>query len=81
MEVPRLRIKSELQLPAYTRATVTQDPSRVCDLYHSSQQQQILNPQSEARVRTCVLMDTNQIHLYCAMTGTPYDTFHLHDLF
>jgi len=32
MEVPRLRGESELQLPAYTTATATQDPSRVCDL-------------------------------------------------
>ena len=36
MEVPRLGVKSELQLPAYAIATATQDPSRVCNLYHSS---------------------------------------------
>ena len=35
-EVPRLGIESELQLPAYTTATATQDPSHICDLYHSS---------------------------------------------
>ena len=29
MEVPRLRVELELQLPAYTTATATQDPSRV----------------------------------------------------
>ena len=34
MEVPRLGIKSELQLPAYGRAIVTQDLSRVYDLHH-----------------------------------------------
>ena len=27
MEVPRLGVESELQLPAYTTATATQDPS------------------------------------------------------
>ena len=27
MEVPRLGVQSELQLPAYTTATATQDPS------------------------------------------------------
>ena len=27
MEVPRLGVELELQLPAYTTATVTQDPS------------------------------------------------------
>ena len=49
MEVLRLGVKSELQLPAYTPATATWDPSCVCDLQHSSQQRQILNPLSEAR--------------------------------
>ena len=47
--VPRLGVESELQLPAYTTASAKQDPSRVCDLHHSSQQCQILNPPSEAR--------------------------------
>ena len=37
MEVPRLGVQSELQLPAYTTATATPGPSRVCDLHHSSQ--------------------------------------------
>jgi len=32
MDVPRLGVESELQLPAYTTATATQDRSRVCDL-------------------------------------------------
>ena len=36
MEVPRLGVESELQLLAYTTATATQDPTRICDLYHSS---------------------------------------------
>ena len=49
MEVPRLGIESKLELPAYTRATATWDPSRICDLHHSSQQCQILNPPREAR--------------------------------
>ena len=49
MEVPRLGVQLELQLPAYTTATATLDPSCVCDLHHSSQQRQILNPLIEAR--------------------------------
>ena len=49
VEVPRLGIESELQLPTYTTATATQDPSCVCDLHHSSQQHWILNPLSKAR--------------------------------
>ena len=44
MEVPRLRVQLELQLLTYTTATATQDPSRICDLYHSSRAPQILNP-------------------------------------
>ena len=49
---PRLGVESELQLPAYTTAPATQDPSRVCDLHHSSRQCRILHPLSEARGRT-----------------------------
>ena len=49
MEVPRLGVESELRLPAYATVTATQDPSRVFDLHHSSQQRQILNALSEAR--------------------------------
>ena len=57
MEVPRLGVKSELQLPAYTTATATWDPSHVFDLHHSSWQCQILSPLSKARDTTCILMD------------------------
>ena len=59
IEVPRLGVESDLQLLAYTTATAMQDPSCICDLHHSSWQRQILHPLSEARDRTCVLMDTN----------------------
>ena len=48
MEVPRLGVESELQLPAYTTAT-TQDPSRIRNLRLSLLQCWILNPQSKAR--------------------------------
>ena len=61
MEVPRLGTELELQLPAYTTATAMQDLSRVCDLYHSSQQHQILNPLSKARDQICILMDTSWV--------------------
>ena len=56
MEVPRLRVKSELWQPAYTTATATQDPSHVFDLHHSSWQCRICNPLSKASDRTCNLM-------------------------
>ena len=38
-------------------ATATQDPSRVCNLHHSSGQHRLLNPQSESRDRTPALME------------------------
>ena len=71
MEVPSLGVKSEPQLPAYTTATATQDPSRTCDPHHSSQQCQIPDPQSEARDRTRVLTDTSQIRFCSTTMGTP----------
>jgi len=37
MEVPRLGVKTKLQLQAYTAATIP-DPNRGCDLHQSSQQ-------------------------------------------
>ena len=57
-EVPRVGVQSGLQLPAYAM----QVPSLLCDLHHSSQQHQVLNPLREARDRTHNLMDTNRVH-------------------
>ena len=61
MEVPRLGVELELQRPAYTTATATQDLNHVCDLHHSSQQHWILSSLIEARDGTCVLMDTSWV--------------------
>ena len=58
MEVPKLGV--ELELPVYTTATATCNLSHICNLHHSSLQRQILNPQSEARDRIQVLMDTTR---------------------
>ena len=44
MEIPRLGVELELQLPAYATDTATQDPSLVCDLHYSSRQHQIPDP-------------------------------------
>ena len=71
MALPGLGVQLELQVPAYTAATATSDPSRICDLHHSSQQRQILNPLSKARDPTCNLMVPNWICFPCATTGTP----------
>ena len=49
------------QPPAYATATATPDPSHVCNIYHSSWQCQILNPLSEARYQTSILIDTSRV--------------------
>ena len=51
MAVSGLGVKSELQLPAYTRAIATAMPDLCCvhDLHHSSRQHWIFNPLTEAR--------------------------------
>ena len=65
MEVPRLGVES-------ATAIATQDLSRDCDdLYHRSWQRWILIPLSEARDRTCILMDTSRVYYHWAITGTP----------
>ena len=50
MQVSRLGVKLELQLPAHTTATATWGLSCVCDLHYSSWQRWILNPPSKARI-------------------------------
>ena len=75
MEISRLGIKSDLQLLAYPTATATQDLSHVCDLHSSSWQHQTLNPLSEAKDWTCILMDTSQICFCCTTMGTPRGFF------
>ena len=73
-QIPRLWVKSELQLPAYTTATWVL--SHICDLHHSSQQRWILNPVKEARDLTHIIMDTSHIHFCCTM-GTPKAAFNI----
>ena len=62
MKVPRPGVESELQLLAYTTATATRDPSCICELHHILQKHRILNPLSEAKNQTHILMDISQIH-------------------
>jgi len=61
MELLRLGVQLELQLPAYTTAAAIPDPSHVCNLHLSSLQCWILNPLSKARNQTCILMDTSWV--------------------
>ena len=69
MELPRLGVELELQRPPYTTATVIQDLSHLCDLHHSSRPCRILNPLSETRHQTCILMDTSQVRNLLSHNG------------
>ena len=71
IEVPRLGVELQLQLLAYATATATKDLSHFCDLHHSSQWHQILNPLSKARNQTHIIMYTSQLCYCWAMLGTP----------
>ena len=75
MEVPKLGVESELQLLAYSTATVTPDPSQVCDLHHSSGERWLLNALIEARDWTHILVDTSRVRYRWATTGTPISYF------
>ena len=75
MEVPRLGVTLELQLLAFATATATQDPSHIFDLCCILWQCWILNPLSEARDWTRVLMDTSWVRFHWATTGTPTAEF------
>ena len=70
-EIPRLGVELELQLPAYTTATATWNLSHIYNLHHSSWQHWILTPLSEARDRTCILMDASWVCFCWATAGTP----------
>ena len=61
MEIPRLEAESELQLPAYTTATETLDPSCIFNLHHRLWQGWIFIPLSEDRGQTYILMDTSWV--------------------
>ena len=70
VEVPRLGVEMELQLPAYTTATAMPDLSHVCSWQH-----QILNSLSKARNCTRILMVASWVYYQWAMMGTPYPHF------
>ena len=77
MEVPRLGFESDLQLPAYTTATVMQDPSHVCNQHHSWLQQlySARSPTPWAgpgiEPTSSGILDTRQVHCHWATIGTP----------
>ena len=70
MEVPRLGVQLELQLPAYN--TATSDLRATSATYTTVRGNVlILNPLSEARDGTRNLMVLSRIRFPCAMMGTP----------
>ena len=78
MEVLKLGVELELQLPAYTTATATPDLSHICDLYHSSWQCQILNQLSETMDCTRVLMNTSQVLNLLSHNGYSHRIIFIH---
>ena len=66
VEAPSIWLRAERGLLAYVGDHKAKPRSgfSICHLHYSSRQRQILNLLSEARDRTCVLMDTSQIHFH-----------------
>ena len=77
LEVPRVGVTLELQLPPYATATAMQDLSHIYNPHHSSWQRQIFNPLSKARDRTCNLMVSSRICFYYATMGTLTYVFYI----
>ena len=50
-EAPRLEVESELYLLIYAKVTATQDLRCICNIHHSSQQCQILNPRARQGIK------------------------------
>ena len=61
MEVPRLGVESELQLPTMPQTQQRRVRAASVDLHLSSGQHRILNPLSQARDRTNILLDTSRV--------------------
>ena len=79
MEIPRIGVKSKLQLLAYTvqshsHSNVESGTLQQPCLRLTPQLMAMLDPwpTERSRDRTCSLMDTRWIRFYCATTGTPF---------
>ena len=70
-EILRLGDELEPPLPAYATATAMEDPSRICNIHHSSRQGQILNLPSKARDQTGNLMVLSRFVSAAPRLGTP----------
>ena len=65
MEVPRLGVESEIQLPAYTGSEL-----RLWPTPHGNARS--LTHWARPGIEPCVLMDTSQIHYRYATIGTQF---------
>ena len=71
MAVPRLGVELELQVPAYTTATATPDPSFTLDLHHSSWQCGSLIHRARPGIETSSSWIVIVFVTHWATTGTP----------
>ena len=63
--------RGQIRAAAASHSCSHSDSRHIFDLYHSSRQHQILDPRSEARDQTYILMDTSWVCYHWATTGTP----------
>ena len=75
MDVPGLRVESDLQLPVYTIAMP--GLCHVCNLHHSLWQLWILGPLSKARDQMHILMDTSWVRNLRSRDGNSQACFFL----
>ena len=75
MEVPRLGVELELQLPAYPPATATPDPSHVCNLHHSSQRARFSTHWARTGIKPVSPRTLVRFVNQWAMTGIPVTLF------
>ena len=71
MEVPRLGIKSELQLLATATATATPDLSESATYTTAHSNARSFDPLSKARDGTQILIDSSRVCFHCTTAGTP----------
>ena len=71
MEVPRLGVESELQLPAYATATAMVGSELHLQPIPQLKATLIPNPLSEARDRICIFMDSSRICFCCTTKRFP----------
>ena len=82
MEVPRLDIESELQLPAYGTATAMPGSSCIYDVYCSSLSSTgSFNALSKARDETCILMDTSRFYNPLSHSGNSRILLYMYNKF